>query len=93
MPTVPRRGLSSRLLKAPTVDPLAAYENTGVNVGGQNAWGVVFTTDAPVAGVRIAASGHDTLSISTPIPEPSTLVLALCGLLGLLGYVGRRRDT
>ena len=43
------------------------YANTGVNVGGQNAWGVAFTTDTPVAGVRISASGHDTLSISTPV--------------------------
>jgi len=42
------------------------YANTGVNVTGQNAFGVVFKTDVLVMGVRIAASGHDTLSISTP---------------------------
>jgi len=41
-----------------------AYADTGVNVNGQNAYGVVFTTDVPVMGVRITASGHDTLSIS-----------------------------
>ena len=41
-----------------------AYADTGVNVNGQNAFGVVFTTDVPVKGVRITASGHDTLSIS-----------------------------
>jgi len=46
------------------------YADTGVNVNGQSAFGVVFTTDVPVIGVRIAASGHDTLSISTPAPEP-----------------------
>jgi len=39
------------------------YKNTGVGVNGQNAFGVVFTTDVPVKGVRITAGGHDTLSI------------------------------
>ncbi|MBN2131723.1 MAG: right-handed parallel beta-helix repeat-containing protein [Sedimentisphaerales bacterium] len=48
----------------------APYADTGVGVGGQNAFGVVFTTDVPVIGVRITASGHDTLSISIPAPEP-----------------------
>jgi hypothetical protein len=42
------------------------YADTGVNVNGQNAFGVVFKTDVPVQGVRITAPGHDTLSISTP---------------------------
>jgi len=41
------------------------YANTGVSVNGQSAHGVVFTTNVPVMGVRITASGHDTLSIST----------------------------
>jgi len=41
----------------------ADYADTGVNVNGQNAFGVVFTTDVPVKGVRITASGHDTFSI------------------------------
>ena len=42
------------------------YADTGINVNGQNAFGVVFKTDMPVQGVRITASGHDTLSISAP---------------------------
>jgi len=42
------------------------YADTGVSANGQNAFGVVFTTDVPVMGVRINAPGHDTLSISTP---------------------------
>lgn len=46
------------------------YADTGVSVNGQPAHGVVFKTDVPVQGVRITASGHDTLSISTPAPEP-----------------------
>lgn len=46
------------------------YADTGVANGNQNAYGVVFTTDVPVIGVRITASGHDTLSISTPAPAP-----------------------
>jgi hypothetical protein len=46
------------------------YSDTGVANGDQNAYGVVFTTDVPVIGVRITASGHDTLSISTPAPAP-----------------------
>jgi hypothetical protein len=52
----------------------AVYANTGVDVNGQNAYGVVFTTDVPVKGVRITASGHDTFSISalTHIPAIAT---------------------
>ena len=42
------------------------FADTGVNVGGQNAFGYVLTTDVPVKGLRITASGHDALSISTP---------------------------
>ncbi len=48
------------------------YADTGVNVGGQNAFGVVFTTDVPVKGVRISAEGHDTLSISALPRVPET---------------------
>jgi hypothetical protein len=40
------------------------FADTKVNVGGQNAFGTVFTTDVPVKGVRITASGFDALSIS-----------------------------
>ncbi|MBP8912833.1 MAG: discoidin domain-containing protein, partial [Phycisphaerae bacterium] len=42
----------------------APYANTGVNVGGQNAFGYALITDAPVKGLRITASGHDAMSIS-----------------------------
>jgi hypothetical protein len=51
-----------------------SYADTGVNVNGQNAFGVVFTTDVPVQGVRITAEGHDTFSISalTVIPVIAT---------------------
>jgi len=66
----------------------APYANTGVNVGGQNAFGYVLTTDVPVKGVRIPASGHDALSISA-IPEPATI--ALLGLGGLT-LLRRRRS-
>jgi hypothetical protein len=44
------------------------YADTGIDVNGQNAYGVVFKTSVPVQGVRITASGHDTLSISAPAP-------------------------
>jgi len=50
------------------------YADTGVNVNGQNAFGVVFLTDAPAIGVRITASGHDTFSISIPAPEQTLAV-------------------
>gem|GEM_PF-1307911 len=45
------------------------YANTGINVNGQDAYGVVFETGMVVQGVRITASGHDTLSISA-VPAP-----------------------
>jgi len=50
------------------------YADTGVSVNGQNAFGVVFKTDVPVQGVRITASGHDTLSISAlkVVPDIAT---------------------
>jgi len=48
----------------------ANYADTGVGVNGQNAFGVVFSTDVPVMGVRITASGHDTFSISVPTVIP-----------------------
>jgi len=58
----------------------APYANTSVSVAGQNAFGYVLVTDVPVQGLRITASGHAALSIST-IPEPMALsLLALGGL-------------
>jgi hypothetical protein len=42
------------------------YAATGISVGDQNAYGLVFITDTPVKGLRITASGFDALSISTP---------------------------
>jgi hypothetical protein len=42
------------------------YANTGIDVAGQNAYGYVLKTDMPVKGLRITASGHDSLSISAP---------------------------
>jgi hypothetical protein len=40
------------------------WADTKVDVGGQKAFGVVFTTDVPVKGVRINAPGFDALSVS-----------------------------
>ena len=63
----------------------SGYANTGVNVNGQNAFGVVFTTDVPVQGVRITASGHNSLSISS-IPEPATFCLLSVGSIMILRH-------
>lgn len=71
--------------------PLAFYEDTEQDGAGQANYGVVFTTDQLVKGVRITASGHDTFSISTPVPEPSTLLMFALGTLGLVALWRRRR--
>lgn len=44
----------------------APYASTGIDVGGQTAFGFVFLADGPVKGIRITASGFDALSICTP---------------------------
>ncbi len=67
------------------------YANTGVAVNGQNAFGLVFTTDVPVQGIRINSSGFDALTIAAIVPEPSTI--ALIGMGGLaLWFAGRKRN-
>jgi hypothetical protein len=58
------------------------------NYSGQNDHGYVLETDVPVKGIRITASGHDSLTIAT-IPEPTTL--PLLGLAGLF-LIARRRS-
>ncbi|UCD49830.1 MAG: discoidin domain-containing protein [Phycisphaerales bacterium] len=51
----------------------APYADTGVNVNGQVAHGYVFISDKPVVGLRITASGHDTLTIcAVPMPFDPT---------------------
>ncbi len=56
------------------------YADTGISVSGQDAYGVVFKMSLPVQGVRITASGHDTLSISTPVPvEPGVTITVEAG--------------
>jgi MYXO-CTERM domain-containing protein len=62
----------------------APYANTGVSVAGQNAFGYVLVTDSPAIGLRITASGHDAMSISTPVPEPTSMTLLVLGGLALL---------
>jgi len=52
----------------------APYANTGVETVGENAFGYVLTTDVPVLGLRITATGHDTLSISAPMPDAALSV-------------------
>jgi len=56
-----------------TALPLAAngapYASTGVDVNGQTAYGYVFLSDKAVVGLRITASGHDTLTICA-VPRP-----------------------
>jgi hypothetical protein len=42
------------------------YASTGINVGGQTAYGFVFLTDVPVMGIRITAGGFDALSVCAP---------------------------
>ena len=58
------------------------------NYTGQTDTGYVFESTVPVKGIRITASGHDSLMIATT-PEPGTL--ALFGLAGLMLVARRRR--
>jgi hypothetical protein len=71
------------------------YADTGVNVGGQNAFGVVFKTDVPVQGVRINSPGHDTFSISTPKKaEPgATIVVEAGGEIAAANELAQDGDT
>ena len=71
------------------------YANTGINVNGQDAYGVVFKTSVPVQGVRITASGHDTLSISTPVPvePPVTITVEAGGDIAAANELAKAGDT
>lgn len=68
----------------------APYTDTGIAVGNQNAFGLVFTTDEPVIGVRITASGHDTLSLSAPkVPVDPGME----GLVASYAFEGNAEDS
>jgi hypothetical protein len=69
------------------------YANTGVSVSGQDAYGVVFKTAEPVQGVRITASGHDTLSISIPAPPPEPVAPGTEGLVAFYPLDGDANDV
>jgi len=74
------------------------YANTGISVNGQDAYGVVFKTSVPVQGVRITASGHDTLSISTPAPveplePPVTITVEAGGDIAAANALAKAGDT
>ena len=66
----------------------APYANVSLLTGGSGEFGYVYESDIPIAGIQIAAPGHDAFTVVT-IPEPTTL--ALLGLGGLLAIVRRRR--
>ncbi len=64
------------------LDKTIHYGTIG-NFSGQTDKGYVVQFDTAVDGIRIAASGHDSLTVTT-IPEPATMsILALGGLLAL----------
>nr|NIO32378.1 hypothetical protein [Gemmatimonadota bacterium] len=69
------------------------YADTGVGVAGQNAFGLVFTTDVPVKGVRITASGFDLLSISAPQPQPSIIAVDPNGDIAAANALAQAGDT
>ncbi|UCG49878.1 MAG: hypothetical protein JSU94_08855 [Phycisphaerales bacterium] len=49
-----------------SISPNNPFADTGINVGGQQAFGLVLTTDSPVKGLRVTASGFDALIICAP---------------------------
>jgi len=71
------------------------YANTGISVNDQDAYGVVFKTSVPVQGVRITASGHDTLSISTPASgePPVTITVEAGGDIAAANELAMPGDT
>ncbi len=71
------------------------YADTGIDVNGQNAYGVVFRTSVPVQGVRITASGHDTLSISAvvPVEPPATITVEAGGDIAAANELAKAGDT
>jgi hypothetical protein len=62
-------------------------------VGSQNAFLEVSFTQAGGPGAGISATLTETSFPPNPIPEPSTVVLAGLGALGLIGYGLRRRKA
>jgi len=64
-----------------------SYGSTGVSTN-QPVGGYGLTTDVPVMGLRITAPGHDALSVSAPVPEPTAMALLALGSLGVI----RRRN-
>ena len=75
------------LTRAPGVD---GYDTPDVvSLGGVQAQHVRFANLLPHASTLVGFS--EMIFFEEPIPEPSTLLLAALGLLGLLGWGRRRR--
>ena len=61
------------------------------SVGWAQTMGNVYTTEIRIDGTTTLAAGIDNFSVTTPVPEPSTCAL-MAGGLGLIGWIGRRRQ-
>ena len=78
-------------LRGATFDPTGRNDDIVVGVPGD--LGVGSSRSVFVRGLQVGAMMDEVRIITAPVPEPSPLVLAGLGLVGLFGYVRRAQPA